>query len=176
MPVLTNHKNLKLHHNTWIVRIVIPKDIRAYFPAKDKKGNRIKGKFLTEYIKSTLKKKHQLVEALELRDGIVADFNIRKRHYRSGDFDPVEDQAKVLQERWKDLVDSQEEIDKQGEAQGVDGLGAIVLSDELDEAFEQACDIHIEGGASAVNKQRSMMYLAGKIGADGQPPSEMDAL
>ena len=60
MPRLTAHKNLKLRHNTWVVRIVIPKDIRSYFPAKDKNGNRIKGKFLTEYIQSTKKKKHQL--------------------------------------------------------------------------------------------------------------------
>jgi len=176
MPIVTNHKNLKLHHNTWVVRIVIPKDIRAYFPAKDNKGNRIKGKFLAEYLQSTGKKKHQLEEALELRDGIVADFNIRKRHYRSGDFDPVEDQAKVLQDRWKKLVGSQEELDKQGEAQGVHGAGGRIKIDEFDEAFEQACDIHISGGASAVHKQISKMWLARKLNAEGRQPNEMDAL
>jgi hypothetical protein len=91
MPRITGHKNLKLRYNTWVIRIIIPQDIRPFFPVRDKIGNKIKGKFLTEYIQSTGKKKNQLDEALLIRDGIVSDFNIKKRQIRLGDINPIDD-------------------------------------------------------------------------------------
>ena len=115
MPKVTDHKNLFLDYNTWLVRIVIPKDIRSWFPKKDAQGQKIKGKFLTEYLKSTGCKKGELGNALLIRDGIVADFNIRKKQIRSGEVDPIDDQLNFLKSRYAELLEAKTTIPKEDE-------------------------------------------------------------
>tara|TARA_R110002012_G_scaffold157912_3_gene319199 strand:- start:143 stop:1663 length:1521 start_codon:yes stop_codon:yes gene_type:complete len=174
MPRATNHKNLKLHYNTWVVRIVIPQDIRPFFPARDKHGDKVKGRFLTEFIQSTHKKQNQLDEAVLIRDGIVSDFNVRKRQIRSGDIDPIEDQMSLLRDRYSKLLEAKKDFD------GFDDEMAEGIQEEsyaiMEEALEDACNRFVNGGASAVYKERLRMYKAGVLNRENSPPTEYDAI
>ena len=99
---------------------------------------------------STLKKKHQLVEALELRDGIVADFNIRKKQIRSGEVDLVDDQLNFLKSRYAELLEAKTETPEEDEGNYM-GIGSL-LSETLEDAFGEACDLHVKGGIGLLTK------------------------
>ena len=174
MPKVTDHKNLFLDYNTWLVRIVIPKDIRPWFPKKDAQGQKIKGEFLTEYLKSTGCKKGELGKALLIRDGIVADFNIRKKQIRSGEVDLVDDQLNFLKSRYDELLEAKTATPDQDSYQymGIDSL----LSETLEDAFGEACDLYVKGGIGAVWKERARMWDKGILLENNRQPDLHDAV
>ena len=174
MPRITGHKNLKLRYNTWVIRIIIPQDIRPFFPVRDKIGNKIKGKFLTEYIQSTGKKKNQLDEALLIRDGVVSDFNIKKRQIRLGDINPIDDQMAFLRNRYSDLLEVKKDLDVDDQ-RGQSGIEEITFT-IIEEALEEACDRYVLGGASAVYKERLRMHHSGELNLNDKMPDEFDAI
>ena len=73
MPKSLDTHHLKKLHNTWFIRVQVPKDVRPHF------NN------MHEIVQSTKLKLSQVEDAKLLRDQFLASFKLRVRGIRNGE-------------------------------------------------------------------------------------------
>lgn len=151
-----NPHHLIPHHNTWVVRLEVPKDLVGVF------GKKII-KISTKY------KLHQLGEAERKRDIALASHRARIKAFRSGDNGAVLETAQDFKDAYQNLLENEEELSKNETVIGLDTDGREMIVTEFEtgkdieteQAFEHAVETYIEGGTKAYDQEYARLWDGG---------------
>ena len=135
MPKALDTHHLKKLHNTWFIRVQVPKDVRPHF------NN------MHEIVQSTKLKLSQVEDAKLLRDQFLASFKLRVRGIRSGEDQSYIKDLEFTPEYWAKLQRDDQVIPADGLERR--GLEEMQTAFELG-AVEEAINLHLEGGLKRI--------------------------
>jgi integrase len=122
MPKTSDQHHMYLRHNTWMLRFQIPKDIQSVLGKK-------------QVQESTGLKRHEVAEAMLMRDLRFAEFKLKTRALRRGEDISYINKMEANPETWGSLMKSKGSDD---------GRGLDVLVDQFNEtAFDEAIKLFV---------------------------------